>query len=161
MDRALARPGRPLHADGEVPEVTSDVPFSRDSVTHGSNPNATSACRFALPFSHVAAAALHSFADSSPLWTLLAQNCRECGCGHADGFLEESACFLLGRAAPDVCASSILLHRDGVLCSEAALAQAELLCICEHFDTYASQPARAQCLPADTTRTGVISSLAL
>ena len=94
-----------------------------DFDTHGSNPKATSASRFLFPFSHVAAAALQSFADSSPFWTLLAQNCKVCGCVHADVFLEESACFLIGRAAPDSCASSILLHRHGVLCSEAALIQ--------------------------------------
>ena len=38
-----------------------------DFDTHGCNPNATSAARVAIPFSHVAAPALHSFADSSPL----------------------------------------------------------------------------------------------
>ena len=53
-----------------------------------------------FPFSHIADAALHSFADSSPLWTLLAQDCRECGCGHTSVFLAISARFFFGRAAP-------------------------------------------------------------
>ncbi len=87
--------------------------------------------RLAFPFSHVAAAPLHSSADSSPLWTVLAQICSKSDCGRADVFLEESACFLFGRAAPDSCASSILLQRDAMLCSEAALAQPDIFCSIE------------------------------
>ena len=102
------------------------------SVSHGCNPNATSASRIAFPISHVAAAALYSLADSSPLWRLLAQKSRECGCGHADVFLEICACFLLGRAAPDFRASSILLHREGVLALKLRLHK--LLCFAYEKD---------------------------
>ncbi len=42
-------------------------------------------------------AALHSSADSSPLWTVLAQICRKCDCGRADVFLNNLLAFCLAE----------------------------------------------------------------
>jgi len=75
---------------------------------------------------HGAAAALQNSADFSPFWALLARNCWMCSCSHACVFPAILTRFLFGQAAPDFCVSSIVLHRNSVLCSEAALAQANL-----------------------------------
>jgi len=103
--------------------------FSRDSVAHGSNPNATSASR--LLFRFLTLLLLRCTASPTPrrFGRCLRRTLGSAAAVTPTTFWRFLLAFCLAELHQISELSSILLPRDDVLCSEAAPAQADLLCI--------------------------------